>query len=687
MIETDKITTVIDPAASFTLEYLDMIMTIRANKWKRALRAHRAPRVPHHRVLVARHPVLHVQAERGHRPRHARLPLGEVAGGVPEHGVLDLHQVHDHRAAHVHRPAGGAGRPGVARRPSTAASSAARAWKDQAALAFGFFQMAGYNRYDVGKGDAGRRSSTSSTSGSASTRGGGRARRCARRRRSARAGDHDDAPGGTPSTLDQILPYGPDKARSSATSTTSTCPSRRRSSRCARATTSRRRWSTRAASSSRSHDACVCWINMPTFKSNSLFIRAVAHLAALIKIPSRVTTFLEMLLVEPQRLEHVAPLRAFEGESFELPGSATPASRAARSPSRSPRPTSSSASGTPTTVPAVSAALKVDLRNGSARACGRWTRALVSSGSSNNIGVGQTRAHTRTDTQARRACRRMPASEGPGVAPLAGLPRARDAEVAAHEQARNRCCKFASRLSASASPAGRTTVASRPPRRRPRWRPPPPPTSSASTRSCARTAAPRFEVARLPPRRAALRRRGERGGALRARPRPRPRRAPRQRRVHVGVRALGGGARDAGAGADEDDGGGGRRRARLRRGAVAGQEPREARRARGARGGGAGASPTSARRTPRASTAARRRCWRRRRSTTAAATTARWRRCACTATWCCGCWPLRDGGGRAPARLRRGGGARRRRVRRRLRHRALRPHRRQRGPWRRRSRG
>merc|ERR1719217_99670 len=34
LIETDKIATIIDPAASFTLEYLDMILTIRANKWK-----------------------------------------------------------------------------------------------------------------------------------------------------------------------------------------------------------------------------------------------------------------------------------------------------------------------------------------------------------------------------------------------------------------------------------------------------------------------------------------------------------------------------------------------------------------------------------------------------------------------------------------------------------------------------
>jgi len=34
LIETDKIATVIDPHASYTLEYIDMIMTIRSNKWQ-----------------------------------------------------------------------------------------------------------------------------------------------------------------------------------------------------------------------------------------------------------------------------------------------------------------------------------------------------------------------------------------------------------------------------------------------------------------------------------------------------------------------------------------------------------------------------------------------------------------------------------------------------------------------------
>ena len=83
MIETSKILDIIDPHASYTLEYIDMIMNIRSNLWRvRAhrfcfrggachaaysfmnlagpVRANRAVGVPHYRVLVARHPVLHV---------------------------------------------------------------------------------------------------------------------------------------------------------------------------------------------------------------------------------------------------------------------------------------------------------------------------------------------------------------------------------------------------------------------------------------------------------------------------------------------------------------------------------------------------------------------------------------------------------------------------------------------------
>ena len=63
----------------------------------------------------------------------------------------------------------------------------------------------------------------------------------------------------------------------------------------------------------------MCWINMPTFKSNSLLIRFISQLAALVKLPSRVTTFVEMALDGSRNgTEHVLPLRAYEGASFSL---------------------------------------------------------------------------------------------------------------------------------------------------------------------------------------------------------------------------------------------------------------------------------------------------------------------------------------------------------------------------------
>ena len=66
-------------------------------------------------------------------------------------------------------------------------------------------------------------------------------------------------------------------------------------------------------------EGCVCWINMPTFKSNSLLIRAIAALAALVKLPSRVTTFVEMALDGSRNgTEHVLPLRQYEGSAFSL---------------------------------------------------------------------------------------------------------------------------------------------------------------------------------------------------------------------------------------------------------------------------------------------------------------------------------------------------------------------------------
>ena len=53
-----------------------------------------------------------------------------------------------------------------------------------------------------------------------------------------------------------------------------------------------------------------CWVNLPTFKSNGAFIRFLDRLAALIKLPSRVTTYIEMFMgSERPAGEHVKALK------------------------------------------------------------------------------------------------------------------------------------------------------------------------------------------------------------------------------------------------------------------------------------------------------------------------------------------------------------------------------------------
>jgi hypothetical protein len=52
-----------------------------------------------------------------------------------------------------------------------------------------------------------------------------------------------------------------------------------------------------------------CWINLPTFKSSSPLISFLDKFAALIKLPSRVTTFIEMSMANSvPAYEHITPI-------------------------------------------------------------------------------------------------------------------------------------------------------------------------------------------------------------------------------------------------------------------------------------------------------------------------------------------------------------------------------------------
>jgi len=183
-------------------------------------------------------------------------------------------------------------------------------WKDQAALVFGFFQMGGYNRYIVGgaewdflkvlsKLDAG-------WSPSSAVKGRRKLQRPVVTKTRPRFVKH----------LEELLPYGKAKRVevgidyeylpfSMAKLTTSTCEPLMEQPTCGLVIQER--------------DSCTCWINMPTFKSNSMMVRVLARVAALIKIPSRVTTFIEMTLSSGRNgTEHVQPLRHLESDAFSL---------------------------------------------------------------------------------------------------------------------------------------------------------------------------------------------------------------------------------------------------------------------------------------------------------------------------------------------------------------------------------
>jgi len=193
------------------------------------------------------------------------------------------------------------------------------AYKDQAALVFGFFQMAGYNRYDVSpkangkpqivdfldvlqrldKGWAPARATTSS-------------------RELKRPAIAKTRPAYV-THLDQILPYGRD-SRVEAEIAHEYLPfslAKLKLDSCDRVTEDMENVCGLVVAEK--DGSCVCWVNMPTFKSNSVLIRFLGKLAALIKIPSRVTTFVEMALMGSRNgTLHVKPLRGLEGANFEL---------------------------------------------------------------------------------------------------------------------------------------------------------------------------------------------------------------------------------------------------------------------------------------------------------------------------------------------------------------------------------
>merc|ERR1719460_3344646 len=318
LVQTDAIARIIDPSASFTLEYLDMIMTIRANNWKVLFVP--TARLEFRITEFSWRDIPYFMYKRSEATAHGTRDylMAKWKANFPNTGFWTYIK-YTIIEQHVYRFTPDcpsrltlAGLPEVSASPCHELEG--MAWKDQAALVFGFFQMVGYNRYTVGgkkvdfieileRLDRGWAPRAKEVVHAARTL----ERPVHTKTRSSIKPIRDILPLGEPGTgveaemQHEYLPF------STAKLTFGSCEMvpAEIDAVCGLII--------------QQAEGCVCWVNMPTFKSNSLLIRFILKLAALVKLPSRVTTFVEMALDGSRNgTEHVLPLRKFEGASFSL---------------------------------------------------------------------------------------------------------------------------------------------------------------------------------------------------------------------------------------------------------------------------------------------------------------------------------------------------------------------------------
>lgn len=67
-------------------------------------------------------------------------------------------------------------------------------------------------------------------------------------------------------------------------------------------------------------DRCSCWINLPTWKTNGILPSIIDTIAGWIKIPSRISTYWEMMVMDADVQKHTAPLEKYDAvfDNFKL---------------------------------------------------------------------------------------------------------------------------------------------------------------------------------------------------------------------------------------------------------------------------------------------------------------------------------------------------------------------------------
>ena len=310
LIRTDKVRTVVDPSAAFTLEYLDMILTLRAKGW-------RAVFVPTARLEF----------------RITEFSWRDVPYFMYKRSEATAQGTRDYLKAkwRINFPNTGFWTyikyTIIEQHAFGARELEALAWREQAALAFGFFQMAGYNRYELARAGAAPKQLDFLDVLGRLERGWvppPHQRLVARREL--------DRPAVTktrPSYVDHVdalLEYGDESSALCAKAEMEHeylpfSVARIALASCELLTPEMERAC--GLLLEEQGGQCVCWMNMPTFKSNSVAMIALAKLAAMIKVPSRITTFFEMALAGGRNAtEHASSLSAELARLAAEPGAA-----------------------------------------------------------------------------------------------------------------------------------------------------------------------------------------------------------------------------------------------------------------------------------------------------------------------------------------------------------------------------
>jgi hypothetical protein len=333
LIESDKTATVIDPHASFTMEYLDMIMTIKSNAWKVLLVP--TARLEFRITEFSWRDIPYFMYKRSEITAHGTRDYLAAKWKVmfPNTGFWTfIKYTIVERHSYQMNPC-----PADADKRECEVLPADLSWEHQALLAVGFFQMTGWNRYQLNETgaplgfldvmDAIERDGWKPSTAVQMTRETVRpdwtveckteapeyGERCMRPlkhgTRTVQKVLHPDCFGEEDCygqnafpkiEADLTLEYYPFSAAELKVKSCDQLTSDGALPVCGLVLDN--------------GDSCSCWINLQTFKNGGIFPSIIDYIAGLIKIPSRISTYWEMTTMDtkPGNLEkHTARLERF----------------------------------------------------------------------------------------------------------------------------------------------------------------------------------------------------------------------------------------------------------------------------------------------------------------------------------------------------------------------------------------